>query len=531
MHVHRRYVAVVVSLLVLCSTSLAQADVKLPPFFSDHMVLQREGKAPLWGTAAAGEKVTVRFRDQEQTTTADDQGAWRVELKGLKAGGPDELTVSGKNSIKLADVLVGEVWVGSGQSNMAGTVGGYAKNDPELAKLAATAYPQIRGCGANSAWAVSSPATNGRYSALLFSMAVRLHEELDVPVGMMLGAVGGTPSGAWLSPEAFAADQPSQALLAEYEKTYAAQLKKFEEVDLPRWKQGAEKAKAAGKDVGREPAAPSKPGTVNGRAIGYLYAAHIKPFVGYGVRGVLWDQGEARTAVGGVDQYTMMNALIRGWRKEWNVGEFPFIYVQKPSGGGCAWEAPSPVAAAPATGAAPANPLPAVIQSFTALPKAVPSTQEGLYVEDYLKMMKIPNAAMVISTDLGPGIHPIIKSGYGARAAKVALGVAYEKPVEYYGPVYESHKVEGSSVRVKYSHAGKGLVIRHGDKLQGFAIAGEDKVFHWADAKIDGDSVVVSSPAVTKPVAVRYAWGNNRTWANLFNNDKFPAVTFRTDTW
>ncbi|QDU30725.1 hypothetical protein ETAA8_58730 [Anatilimnocola aggregata] len=531
MHLIRTCAALAMGLLLAAAAGSVQADVKLPPFFSDHMVLQREGKAPLWGTADAGEKVTVRFRNQEQQATADDKGAWRIEFQGLKAGGPDELNIEGKNKITLKDVLVGEVWVGSGQSNMAGTVGGYAKNDPTLAKLAATGYPQIRGCKATGGWTVSATGTNGAYSALLFPMAVRLHEKLNVPIGMMLGAEGGTPSGAWLSPEAVAADVPTQNLMAEYVKAYPALAKKFEEVDLPHWKQGAEKAKAAGKTVGRLPAAPPVPGTVRGKPIGYLYAAHIKPFVGYGIRGVLWDQGEARTQVGGVDQYTMMGALIRGWRNEWNVGEFPFIYVQKPSGMGCAWEAPPAVATTPATTAAPANPLPPVIQAFTPLPAAVPSTQEGIYNEDYLKLMKLPNAGMVISTDLGPGIHPIIKSGYGARAANVALGIAYGKPVEYYGPVYESHAIEGNTARVKFSHAGKGLTARHSDKLQGFAIAGDDKVFHWADAKIDGDTVVVSSAAVPKPVAIRYAWGNNRTWANLFNNDKLPAVTFRTDAW
>ena len=527
MHLRRTFVTLLCCSLFATAAGSVLADVKLPPFFSNHMVLQREGKAPLWGTAEAGEKVTVRFRDQEQQTTADAQGSWRVELNGLKVVGPGELTITGKNTITLTDVLVGEVWVGSGQSNMAGSVGGYAKNDPVLAKLAATAYPQIRGCGATSSWKVSSPETNGGFSALLFSMAVRLHEELNVPVGMMLGAVGGTPSGAWLSPEALAADRPSQKLLAEYAESYPAALKKHEEVEIPLWKQAAEKAKAAGKTESRRPFPPVAPGTVSGKPIGHLYAAHIRPFVGYGIRGVLWDQGEARTQVGGVDQYTMMGALIRGWRNEWNVGEFPFIYVQKPSGNGCAWDAvPSP--ATPAEIA-----LPPVIQPFTELPRTVPTTQDGLYVEDYIKMMNYPNVGMVISTDLGAGIHPIIKSGYGSRAAKVALAIAYDKSVQYYGPVYKSHTIDGTAVRVSFTHIGKGLAIRHSEKLQGFAVAGDDRIYYWAEAQIDGDTVVVSNPNVTKPTAVRYAWGsiNNRTWANLFNQDGLPAVTFRTDTW
>jgi sialate O-acetylesterase len=524
----RRYSLFVVALLGLTGAT-ARADVALPPFFSDHMVLQREGKAPLWGTAAVGEKVTVRFRDQEKQATAGENGTWRIELSGLKAGGPDELVIEGKNKITLQDVLVGEVWVGSGQSNMGGRVGGYAKNDPTLAEWAKKTYPQIRGCGAESKWLEAKPGNNDLFSAILFAMAVRLHEELDVPVGMMLGAVGGTPSGAWLSPEALAADEPCQKLLAKYADEYPAQRKKFDEVDYPRWKKAADEAKAAGKTVGRELAPPPAPGTVNGQPIGHLYARHIKPLVGYGIRGVLWDQGEARTQVGGVDQYSMMGALIRGWRNEWNVGEFPFIYVQKPSGSGCAWEE-APPAKKPEPGVVA---LPPTILPLGALPAAPPTTQEGLFVEDYVKMLKYPRVGMVISTDLGSGIHPIDKSRYGARAAQVALAVAYDKPVEYSGPVYASHTVEGNTIRVKFTHVGQGLAARHSDALQGFAVAGEDKVFHWADARIEGDTVVVSSPKVDKPVAVRYAWGpiNNRTWANLFNKDKFPAVTFRTDSW
>ena len=505
-------------ILVIATTGgSTRADVTLPPFISDHMVLQRESKAPLWGTAAPGEKVTVRFRDQEQKTAADAEGKWRVELKGLKVGGPDDLIIAGKNTIKLTDVLVGDVWVGSGQSNMAGNVGGYAKNDPVLDGMRTTAYPHIRGCRANGAWTVSSPETNAGFSAILFAFAVKLNEDLNVPIGMMLGAVGGTPSGAWVSPEALAADQASQKLIAAYAETYPAALKKFDEVDLPRWKEGAEKAKAAGKEVGRTPAPPAKPGTVGGKEIGYLHAAHIKPFVGYGIRGVLWDQGEGGTQVGGVDQYTMMGALIRGWRNEWNVGEFPFIYVQKPSGGGCAWDNENPVTSQG--------------QPFTLLPEAVPSVREGLYVENHVKIMTYPKVGMAISTDLGPFTHPVNKSGYGSRAATVALGLAYGKPVEYYGPVYDSHTVDGNTVRVKFTHVGKGLAFKHGDKLQGFAVAGDDKVFHWAEAKIDGDTVVLSSAEVAKPTAVRYGWGNNRTWANFFNQDGLPAVTFRTDAW
>jgi len=512
----RRYL----SLLVVCactasSAEVLRAEVKLPPFFSDHMVLQRDGRAPIWGTAAPGEAVTVKFRDQELKATADDKGNWRVVLEKLKAGGPDELTVAGTNTLTLKDVLVGEVWVGSGQSNMAGNVGGYSKDDPVLAELATKDYPQIRGCNARGGWTIAEAKNNPRYSAILFAFAVRLNKELDVPVGMMLGAVGGTPSGAWLSEAALAADEPSQKLIATYTTEYPALLKNYEEVEVPRVTALIKKQMAEGKPVARIPAPPVKPGTALNQKPGYLYEQHLRPFVGYGIRGALWDQGESGTAVGGVDQYTLMGALIRGWRKEWDQGEFPFIYVQKPSGNGCAWDYENPV-----TNKA---------QPFSGLPAAVPA--DGAYVETHVKIMTYPNTGMAISSDLGPYTHPTNKSGYGWRSAQVALGLAYGKPIEYYGPVYASHTIDGDKVTVKFTHLGQGLATRHGAKLQGFAIAGDDKKFHWADAVIDGETVVLSSPMVKEPKAVRYAWSNVRTWANLFNKDGLPAVTFRTDSW
>lgn len=515
MLVHRMLSLLVVGSSLACSAESVRADVKLPPFFSDHMVLQRDGRAPIWGTAAPGEAVSVKFRDQEQKAVADDKGAWRVELTNLKAGGPDELTIAGKNTLTLKDVLVGEVWVGSGQSNMAGNVGGYSKDDPVLAELAAKDYPQIRGCGARNGWLTAEAKNNPRFSAILFAFAVRLNKELDVPVGMMLGAVGGTPSGAWLSEGALAADEPSQKQMAKYVEEYPAQLKKYEEVDLPRWRAAADKLKAEGKQVGREPPPPGKPGTVRDQKPGYLYEQHIRPLVGYGIRGVLWDQGESGTALGGVDQYTLMGALIRGWRTEWGQGDFSFIYVQKPSGNGCAWDYENPV-----TNKA---------QPFTKLPAVVPA--DGQYVETHVKIMTYPNTGMAISSDLGPFTHPTNKSGYGSRAAQVALGMTYGKPVEYYGPVYASHTVDGDKVTIRFTHVGQGLALRHGEKLQGFAIAGDDKKFVWGDAVIEGDTVVVSSPMVKEPKGVRYAWSNVRTWANLFNKNGLPAVTFRTDSW
>lgn len=502
--------------LVAWALTEARADVKLSPFFSDHMVLQRDAKVPLWGTATAGEQVTVKFQGQQKQVAAGADGNWRVELDPLKVGQPEVLTVAGKNTLTLKNVLVGEVWVGSGQSNMAGGTKGYATGDLELAKLRdAGPYPQLRLGRAGGAWLESTPQNIDGYSAILFAFGATLQKELGVPVGLLVGAVGGTPSGAWLSPRSLAADQPCQQLIAKYGQSYDTALKDYETRQIPAWEKQAAEAKAAGKPEPRKPNPPAKPGTVNGREVGYLYQAHIRPFVGYAIRGVLWDQGESGTQVGGVDQYSLMGALIRGWREEWGQGEFAFIYVQKPSGGGCAWDT--------------ANPVTAKGEAFAELPAQVPT--DGGYVETHVRIMNYPNVGMAISSDLGPGVHPVNKSGYGRRAAAVALGMTYEKPVEYYGPLYDSHAIEGNKIRVKFTHLGQGLAMRHSEKLQGFAIAGEDQKFHWADAQIDGDSVVLSSPQVAKPAAVRYAWGTRRNWANLFNQDGLPAITFRTDRW
>jgi sialate O-acetylesterase len=495
----------------------AQADVKLPRILSSHMVLQRDMAVPIWGTAAPGEKVKVQFREQTKATEAGKDGKWSVKLDALKAGGPDKLVVSGaNNALTLEDVLVGEVWVGSGQSNMEGSVADYAKGDEVLAKAAAGApYPKIRLTRAHSGWQEATPANVDRHSALLFAFGLRLQQELDVPVGLMLGAAGGTPSGPWLSKEAYAGDEGCKEAIKKFAATYPLEeLEKKYKDALAKWEKDVEAAKKEEKKPPPKPAPPRKPGEPTS-GIGGLYEAHIRPFVPHGIRGVLWDQGESGTAVTGVDQYTLMGALIRGWRKDWGQGDFAFIYVQKPSGGGCAWDAKDPV-----TNKA---------DKFVPLPAQVPDG--GAYRENHIQIMRYPNTAMVISSDLGHGIHPVNKSGYGARAARVALGLTYGRKLEYYGPVLAGHKVEGNKVRISFTHLGQGLAYQHGTKLQGFALAGEDKKFYWAEAVIEGDTVVLSADAVAKPVAVRYGWAATHPWANLFNRDGLPALPFRTDSW
>lgn len=516
---HKFTAVLLVALMgLIIPTTQATAEVKLPSVLSSHLVLQRDMPLPLWGTAAPEEKVTVSFRDQEKSATADPQGKWLVRLDPLKAGGPDAMKIAGANTITLEDVLVGEVWVGSGQSNMDMAVASYTNGDPVLAAAAAKSYPRLRLIRAgNPGWQEATPESIARFSALLFAFGMPLQKELDVPVGLLVGAVGGTPSGYWLSEEAYQSDAACKEAVQKLAATFSSvELEKKYQQDLDRWEKAAATAKQEGKKPPRKPNPPQKPGECKGK-VGNLYESRIRPFIPYGIRGVLWDQGESGTAISGIDQYTLMGALIHGWRKEWGQGDFPFIYIQKPSGGGCAWD--------------PADPVTKQGEKFSPLPQAVPNTADGLYVENHIRIMQYPHTAMATSSDLGPGTHPVNKSGYGVRAARVALGMVYGRKVETYGPVYQSHKIEGDKARVSFTHVGQGLAYRHGEKLQGFALGGEDKVFHWADAVIDGDTVVVSSDKVAKPVAVRYGWGRALPWSNLFNKDGLPALPFRTDSW
>jgi len=489
--------------------AVCQAGIKASPIFSDNMVLQRGMSVPVWGTAEAGEEVVVKFAGQSKTTKADKDGRWSVKLDSMKACAKAQSMTVGETTFK--DVLIGDVWVGSGQSNMAGGAGGYARRDEGLKKIIEAApYPLLRLCRGNRpGWRQADAKGAQGFSALLLSFGVPLQKELDVPVGLIVGAVGGTPSGRWLSPEAFEADPACrEAAKAHNAKTnFEAAEKKYEEA-MKKWKVAVAAAKAAKKRAPRRPRPPQQ-----AKARGDLFIAHIRPIIPYAIRGVLWDQGESGTQIAGVDQFTVMGALIRGWRTEWGQ-DFPFIYVQKPSGGGCAWDKKD-------------NPVTNKASDYSpAPPKSLKN--DGAYRQLHIRIMQHENTFMATSTDLGSGVHPSNKSGYGLRACRVAMGAAYNKDVEIYGPIYDSHKIEGATIRISYKHVGKGLAFKGGDKLTGFQIAGADGKFEWADAKIDGKTVVLSCDKVAKPAAARYAWSRNSPWANLFNKDGLPALTFQT---
>ena len=496
--------------LFLVSISTANADVVVDKMFSDHMVLQRGMEVPVWGTADAGEKITVTFQGQTKTITANDAGKWLVKLDPLKVGDASDLTVAGSNTeVKFSDVLVGEVWLGSGQSNMAGGVGSYAKKDDVLAQLVTGGpYPTLR-LYSRGTWAVADETTINGFSAIHFSFGQALHQELKVPVGLMYGAVGGTPSGRWLSKEMALADEKLVAQFKANNGSHPSEMESERKKSLAKYNEEKKKLIAEGK----------KPPRYRGpNQFGDLYKSKIEFMVPYAVRGVLWDQGESKTQIPGVDQFTTMHALINGWRNVWGQ-DFHFLHVQKPSGGVAPFD--------------PENPINKGAAAFNASLPAKPGSQPNSlkYQLDHIKMRTIKNAPLVTALDLGIGVHPTCKSGYGKRACRVALGTAYGKDVEIYGPIYKSHKTEGNKIRVTFDHIGAGLAIKHANTVRGFEVAGADGNWAWADAVIVGDTIVVGSKEVAEPVHVQYAFSAKPSYANLYNKDGLPALTFTTVMW
>ncbi len=485
------------------------AEVKLPAIFSDHMVLQSGAAIPVWGKADAGEEVTVSIAGQTKTTKADAAGKWTVKLDKLKtASEAQTLTVKGTNTITIQDVLVGEVWLGSGQSNMAMTVSGVEKAAEEAA---AAKFPAIRMFtessaaattaqdGGKGSWFVCDPASVGRFSATAYFFGRELHQELGVPVGLINSSVGGTPIESWISSEA---QQKSPELKAAEEAAAKAEppfdavaaKAKFER-DLAQWKEAAAKAKAEGKTPPRAPRDPVALREKKGNR-GGLFNGKIAPLIPYAIRGAIWYQGEANSALNKAPLYhRQLTTLITDWRTRWG-SEFPFAWVQLPNYDGGA------------------------IRDW-------PTVREGM-----LKTLAVPKTGMAITIDIGEekNIHPKNKQEVGRRLSLWALSTVYGKKLpSTSGPLPAGHKIRGSEVVLEFTHADSGLAAKDGE-LKGFVIAGEDRQWKPAQAKIDGDKVIVSSAEVKQPVAVRYAWENWPT-CNLTNGAGLPASPFRTDDW
>ena len=468
---------VVAVMSLLGASGLARADVKLPKVIASHMVLQQKLPLPIWGTADAGEEVTVSLGDNKASTKAGADGKWSVKLKAMTAGGgPLELVVKGKNEIKLTDILIGEVWVASGQSNMEWSVQDSTNPQEEIA---AAKYPNIRIFHVKKVpavtpqdevvldreWSECSPATIGNFSAVAYFFGRHIHQELNVPVGLINTSWGGTAIEPWTPIVGFES--------VESLKPIAEQVK-------------AQQAKPEGV----QPSAGAPSHLYNGMVHG------VQPFA---IRGALWYQGESNRGQG-VAYEQRMHALINGWRTVWNQGDFPFLFVQI---------APYKYVKPPMTD--PNNLLPQIWEAQT-------------------KTLALKNTGMAVTTDITnlDDIHPKNKQDVGKRLALWALAKTYGKEgLVYSGPLYKSSKVEGNKIRIEFDHVGGGLKSRDGQPLSWFTIAGKEGDFVEATAAIDGNSVVVSSDRIVEPAAVRFGW-NELAEPNLMNAESLPAGPFRT---
>ena len=461
---------------VVVVPAAARGEVSLATVFADHMVLQRGRAVPVWGSAAAGEQVGVSIGKQTRSTKADAAGLWKVMLEAMPAGGPHQLVIRATNTLKVADVLVGEVWLASGQSNMAMPVRRCrdAKAEQEAAnfpkvrmftvKRSAKLAPQS---DCQGQWQVCSPQTVGGFSGAAYFFGRRLHAELGVPVGLINSSWGGTAIEAWTSLDVQKQDSRLASVFAPWKNKPAANR--------------------------------NKPAN--------LYNGMIQPLVGYGIRGAIWYQGERNSkSVPAARLYRhQLPLLINDWRKRWGQGgpeNFPFFWVQLPN-----------------------------FKARQADPN--PVTSWAVMRESMQQVLKQPATGMAVTIDVGEArdIHPKNKQDVGHRLAQVALAVAYKKGLVPMGPLMRSVTIEDSRVRVQFDHVGEKLVVRGKQQLvKGFALAGPDKVFHPAVARVEDNTVVVESKEVPDPIAVRYAFADNPE-VNLYNSAGIPAAPFRTDDW
>lgn len=502
-----RLVGMLAGLLCVCT---AMANVQLPSFFSNNMVLQQKSQIPVWGTATPGEDISVTLGIRTAKTVAGDDGKWQVRLGELPAGGPLTLTVAGKETITITDVLVGEVWVCSGQSNMQFGLKGALNGADEVANAN---YPNIRmfngkpgvaltpQTDVKGQWLVCTPETAADFSAVAYFFGRELWQSLHVPVGLLNISQGWTPAESWMSMEMIRSNPDTAYIADRWEQVTndypAAQQKYKEEMEL--WTKASTDAKAAGKPEPPQPKGPPDPLFLH-RADGF-WNGGIAPLIPYAMRGVIWYQGETNDSRGFQYRKLFPN-LIRGWRKAWGAGDFPFLFVQL------------------------ANVLP---------PDPVPVESEWAELRESQTFgLQEPNTGMAVTIDIGEekNVHPINKQDVGHRLALQALEKVYRKKVSANSPSFAKMAIKQGQIAITFDNAYKGLHSKGNLPLSGFTIAGADHTFVVAQARITGkNSVIVWADAVPKPVAVRYAWANNPIGCNLYNSSNLPCVPFRTDTW
>lgn len=469
--------ACLVCALLVGGTALA--EITLPAVFNDHMVLQRGVKAPIWGTAAAGDHIIVTLGEKRAATVAGADGKWQVALGPLPVGGPYTLTVKSNTQTRtVADVLVGEVWLCSGQSNMQFGLSSAANATQAISEAN---IPTMR-LSDGKHWSVCTPDTAKNYSAITYFFGRALQAKLQVPVGLITNALGGSPADAWISPETLKTDLVCNTFSEQPWEHY-----------LQAWKAAPE---------GKKPYPSLGPDYIMAPAT--LFEQRIRPLIPFAIKGVLWYQGESNAWGFQIAQVfsTEFPAMIRDWRRHWGKN-FTFLIIQLPSYDGVL------------------SPNPLEVYPWVIVQEAQARAAHT-----------VPNAGLIAIPELGEkDIHPLNKLPVGERAALAARAVAYkEKGVEYTGPVFKSVAMQGKTIRVRFAHTAGGLTTIDGKAPQGFTVAGEDRRQYWAQAVIEGDTVLLTCPQVKKVVSVRYNFSENSPH-NLANKIGLTAAPFRTDDW
>ena len=487
------------ALLLACGVRGARCEVRLPGILSSHMVLQRARPIHVWGWSDPGEKITVELHGVSRATAGNSTGTWSVFLPPETAGGPFQLTISAANKIVLDDVLIGDVWFASGQSNMEMPLKGFpgAPLKDSAEEIAHATQPQIRLINfpkkavdfpqrnVDASWTACTPETIANFSAAAYFFGRDLNSREHVPVGLIDATWGGTPAEAWVSLQAISTDAALMPIFGTRAEMMQSQADNAAIVAAEQREDEA--ARKAGKTPPSHPWRPDP----SSWAPAWLFNGMVAPATPYGIKGVIWYQGESNSRLAFAPMYArVFPALIADWRTQWHEGDFPFLFVQ--------------------------------IANF----KSNDSEAWAVIREAQRRTLSVTNTAMVVTTDIGnpDNVHPADKQTVGARLALAARALAYGEKVEYSGPAFRQATPDGESMRIWFDHVGGGLSAK-GDKLQGFEIAGSDGHFAAATARIDGNTVVVSSATVTGPKYVRYGWSNSPV-INLFNVDGLPASPF-----
>ena len=503
-----------VALAFLLFTLPVLAELRLPALFSDGMVVQRDMSIPVWGWATPGEEVEVEVDGQVVRGHADKEGRWNVRLPAQSATAiPQSIIVTASDETRVINnVLVGEVWVCSGQSNMRWPL--HRIYDPDL-EAAVARFPAIRYISVptlgtqelqedfEGSWVAASPSTVGNFSAVAFLFGRWLHEITDVPVGLIHNSWGGSSAEAWVRRDVLEADGRFADYLDKWRETEAtfdaeAEQRKWEEA-MEAWRVKSARLKAEGKAEPPRPRAPGNP-LGNQHRPGNLYAGMLNPLIGYGIRGVIWYQGESNA--GRAWHYrALFPLMIEHWRAEWGQGDFPFYWVQ--------------------------------LANFKAEQPDPGESDWAELREAQTLALQLPHTGQAVIYDLGEArdIHPRDKQNVARRLARIALARDYDMNVVHRSPTFRDMEIRGNKLIVRFSDTGDGLYSFDVVNPLGFAVAGADRQWHWAEASItEPDTVEVSSVHVPEPVAVRYAWADNPV-ATLRNLEGLPVVPFRSDDW